>query len=284
MDGNGKSTISPQLLATGARDTRKLPVKLTEAEVNATAREVVLLQDQIAQAESRTETLKENVKAQVKTAEGEVAALRLRSRTRAQVAASGEETRDVEVLVVIDRTNRRRLVVRTDTQVIVEDRPATTEEMEAGCTWGKDYTKGVARLVFEPTKEIVRTRVLTDEERQLGLDAVAKRELVWISAGWWVNADEDEREDLSMPLPHGTRLVWQESGDFYVAHVPEGATLEGLYGRLAAHELPFKVGNDAPVKFADLARKAETKAPEVTHEREKVTQIAAGAKKKTKAS
>jgi hypothetical protein len=43
--------------------------------------------------------------------------------------------------------------------------------------------------------------------------------------------------------------VWQESGEFRVAHVPEGATLEGLYARLAAHELPFKVGNDAPVKM-----------------------------------
>jgi hypothetical protein len=262
------------------RTLRRLPVALTEPELAAGANEVVRLQSEIAQAETRAEGAKEAAKAAAKAADAEVQALRLRARERARIVEAKEEEREVEVRVVIDRTNRRRLVVRTDTRVVVEDRPATTEEMEAGCTWEKDYTKGVARLVFEPTKEVVRTRVLTDEERQLGLDAVAKRELVWISAAWWTNADEDEKEDLSMPLPHGTRLVWQESGEFRVAHVPEGATLEGLYARLAAHELPFKVGNDAPVKMGDLARKTEAKAPEVTNERAKVTAIGAKSKKR----
>lgn len=260
MDGNGtESTIDAKLLATGERDTRKLPVKLTPDEVHATSREVVLLQDAIAQAETRAEALKESVKAQVKAAEGEVAALRLRSRTRAQVAASGEEQRDVEVLVVVDRTKRRRLVVRTDLTAVVEDRPASQEELEAGCVWVKDYEKGNAKLVFEATGEAVKTRLLTDEERQLGLDAVAPRELVWVSNAWWTNATEDEKEDLAMPVAHGTRLVWQESGDWRVAQVPVGATLDGLYHRLGVMELPFKVGNDAPASIGDLVgRKKDT--------------------------
>lgn len=234
------------------RTLRRLPVALTEPELAAGANEVVRLQSEIAQAETRAEGAKEAAKAVAKAADAEVQTLRLRARERARIVEAKEEEREVEVRVVIDRTNRRRLVVRTDTLAVVEDRPATTEELESGCEWEKDYTKGVARLLYKPTGEIVRTRVLTDEERQLGLDAVAPRELVWVSNAWWTNATEDEKEDLAMPVAHGTRLMWQESGDWRVAQVPVGATLDGLYHRLGVMELPFKVGNDAPASIGDL--------------------------------
>lgn len=252
--------VDPKLVEAGERETMRLPVKLSENEVLLTLRDVAHLEGQIASADAALEAEKERAKAVVKEAEGRAKALRLRAQERALVARSGEEYREVEVKVVIDRAARRRVVVRTDTMAVVESAPASRDELTRGCDWISDMEKGVSRLTHIPTGAVVEERLLTAEERQLTIDATAPRELVWISGGTWANLTADEVESLECPVPKGTRVKWEKSGDWQLATVPVGATLNGVMHQLAVANIPFKVGNDAPKTIGDLSKRATDEA------------------------
>ena len=70
----------------------------------------------------------------------------------------------------------------------------------------------------------------------------------------------DEVEALECPVPKGTRVKWEKSGDWQLATVPVGATLNGVMHQLAVANIPFKVGNDAPKTIGDLAKRAPDEA------------------------
>lgn len=255
-------TVDPKVLADAKLELRTLAVKLTPAEVDARRVDVVRLTGEAAELAVKVESEKEAAKQRVKAVEGELVSSRALAATLARYASTGEEPRQVEVAVAIDRAARKRIVVRRDTGEIVESRAADPEEIEAGCDWLQDLEKGVAHLTHAPTGVVVRTRILEAAERQLTIDATAPRELVWLGAGQWAQATADEVEALECPVPCGTRLKWVAAGDAWVhASVPKGPTLDGLLHQLARLDLPFKVGNDAPKTIGDLARrKSEDKA------------------------
>ena len=263
MDGDKTTTvdaIDARLLADADAEAelRTLPVKLTPAEVDERRVEVVRLTGVAAELAVKVESEKEAAKQRVKAVEGELASARAQATTLARYASTGEEPRQVEVAVVVDRAARKRLVVRRDTGAVVESRSAAPDEVEAGCDWVQDLEKGVARLTHAPTGVVVRTRILTAEERQLTIDATAPRELVWIGAGVWAQLTADEVEALECPVPKGTRVKWIAAGDAWM-HVsaPKGPTLDGLMHQLARLDIAFKVGNDAPKTIGDLARRRD---------------------------
>ena len=275
--------VDPKLLALGERETRKLPVRLTDAEVQERLRGVARLQGDIDVADRDLDAAKEAAKSTVKGAELKLQALRVRAGEQARIARTGEEDRDVEVMIVVDRSKRRRLIVRTDTGATVDNVPASRDEITRGCEWIKDLEKGITRLTHEPTGVVVEERVLTAEERQLTIDAVAERELVWISGGTFAQLTADELEYLECPVPRGTRLTWEQSGVWQFTAAPKGPTLDGLYHQLAVHNLPFKSGNDAPRTIGDLARRKTDEAASATGGGSKVRSIKskAGAPSKT---
>lgn len=254
--------VDPKVLADAKLELRTLAVKLTPEEVVARGRDVVRLTGEAAELAVKVESEKERAKAAVKAVEGELVSVRALAATLARYASTGEEPRQVEVAVAIDRAARKRIVVRRDTGEIVESRAADPDEIEAGCDWLQDLEKGVANLTHAPTGVIVRTRILSAEERQLTIDATAPRELVWVSAATWGQLDHDEVEALECPVPHGTRMKWVAAGsDWMHVSAPKGPTLDGLLHQLARLDLLFKVGNDAPKTIGDLARrKSEEKA------------------------
>ncbi len=254
-------TVDPKVLADAKLELRTLAVRLTPAEVDARRVDVVRLTGEAAELAVKVESEKERAKAAVKAVEGELVTVRALATTLARYASAGEEPRQVEVAVVIDRAARKRIVVRRDTGEVVEARAADPDEIEAGCDWLQDLEKGVAHLTHAPTGVVVRTRILTGEERQLTLDATAKRELVWVSAATWGQLTPDELEALECPVPKGTRLKWVGAGaDWMHVSAPVGPTLDGLYHQLARLDLLFKVGNDAPRTIGDLARRKDGEA------------------------
>ncbi len=251
--------VDPKLLMDAEAELRELRVKLTPEGVDALRVDVVRVTGVAAVLAVKVEQVKESTKAAVKAVEGELVAVRAQATTLARYASAGEEPRKVEVAVAIDRAARKRLVIRRDTMDVIESRAAYPDEIEKGCDWVQDMEKGVTHLTHAPTGVIVRTRVLTADERQLTIDAAAPRELVWLGAGMWAQATADEVEALECPIPKGTRLKWVAAGDAWVhASVPKGATLDGLLHQLARLDVPFKVGNDAPRTIGDLARRRDS--------------------------
>ncbi len=255
-----ETIINPKDLDGAKRELRKLPVKLTPAEIDARQKSAVRLIGEIDGAMAAVEAAKEQAKAAVKEGENRVAALRACAAETARAAESGEEPRDVETFAVIDRKARLRHVVRGDTLAVIETRAAYQDEIDDGCAWVPDFEKGVSRFVHTLSGFVVRERVLTAEERQLTIDAVAPRELVWISGATYANLDEDELEAITCPVPGGTRLKWEASGDWQFTAAPVGATRDGLLHQLARFNFPCKVGNDAPKTIGDLARRVDAAA------------------------
>lgn len=250
-----ETIINPKDLDGAKRELRKLPVKLTPAEIDARQKSAVRLIGEIDGAMAAVEAAKEQAKAAVKERENRVAALRACAAETARAAESGEEPRDVETFAVIDRKARQRMTVRGDTLDIIERRAAHQDEIDEGCAWVPDFEKGVSRFVHTLSGFVVRERVLTAKERQTTIDAVAPRELVWISGAVWAQLSADETEALECPVPKGTRLAWEKSGDWMFTAAPKGTTLDGLMHQLAVNNLSFKVGNDAPKTIGDLARR-----------------------------
>lgn len=252
-------------IAAGEHDVRKLPVELTEAEVQEKQRETARLTLEMADAESRVEGEKERAKALVKEAEAKVSAIKEAARHLARQAGTREEYREVETREVTDRRVRKVFVVRMDTGTFVETRSATTEELESDCEWITSEDGKITRLTHVPTGDVVRERVTTAAERQLSLDALAPREIVWVSKGLWTHLNHDDVSDLEKPLEHAAPLKWVESGEWMTVHVPKGAVLDALQHHLGRLELPHKVGNDAPVTVGDLTgRKGATGDASVT--------------------
>ncbi len=255
-----ETIINPKDLDGAKRELRKLPVKLTPDETTAKHKRAVGLIGEIDAALAEVEAEKERAKAAVKAKENRVAALRACATETARAAETGEEPRDVEVFFIVDRKARQRMTVRGDTLDIIERRAAYQDEIDEGCAWVEDMEKGVARFTHTASGFVVRERVLTAEERQLTIDAVAPRELVWISGATYANLDEDELEAITCPVPGGTRLKWEASGDWQFTAAPVGATRDGLLHQLARFNFPCKVGNDAPKTIGDLARRVDAAA------------------------
>lgn len=255
-----ETIINPKDLDGAKRELRKLPVKLTPDETTAKHKRAVGLIGEIDAALAEVEAEKERAKAAVKAKENRVAALRACATETARAAETGEEPRDVEVFFIVDRKARQRMTVRGDTLDIIERRAAYQDEIDEGCAWVEDMEKGVSRFVHTLSGFVVRERVLTAEERQLTIDAVAPRELVWISGATYANLDEDELEAITCPVPGGTRLKWEASGDWQFTAAPVGATRDGLLHQLARFNFPCKVGNDAPKTIGDLARRVDAAA------------------------
>lgn len=250
----------------GARDTQKLPVELTEPEVQAKQREATRLTIELATAEAAVDAEKERAKSWVKSAEGKVTAIKEAARQLAREAVAREEYRAVETREIVDRRVRKVFVARIDTGEILTQRPATPLELEKDCEELMSDDGRWMRLIHTATGDIVRERMTTAAERQLSLDAVAPREIVWVAKAQWTHMGHDDVEDLTKPVAHAAALAWVESGDWMTAHIPRGAVLEAVMHRLGVLEIGFKVGNDAPVTLGDLsgAKGAST---------EKVTQI-----------
>lgn len=255
-----ETIINSKDLDGAKRELRRLPVKLTPDETTAKHKRAVGLIGEIDAALAEVESVKELAKAAVKAKENRVAALRACATETARAAETGEEPRDVEVFFIVDRKARQRMTVRGDTLDIIERRAAYQDEIDEGCAWVEDMGKGVARFTHTASGFVVRERVLTAEERQLTIDAVAPRELVWVSGATYANLDEDELEAITCPVPGGTRLKWEASGDWQFTAAPVGATRDGLLHQLARFNFPCKVGNDAPKTIGDLARRVDAAA------------------------
>jgi len=103
--------------------TEKLPVGLTEAEVQDRNAEVVRLLDQIDEIKEEDSARKSDAKAAILRLEMRASALRDESRSRSQV-------RDVEVEEVKNYTAERVDIVRNDTGKVVFSRAMRPEEKQ----------------------------------------------------------------------------------------------------------------------------------------------------------
>jgi hypothetical protein len=176
------------------RTIRTLPVQLTRDEWEARARHVARLSDEIADADRRIESVKEEAKSRVKDAEATAEGLRATQRTLSRVVRENKEDREVECAIHLSRRERTRTVIRMDTGETVESRPLSDAEARVDAKWELNWDADLAELVHaDEPDHILERRQITDAERQAALP------------GTDADDDSDDADDDAPPPPKAKR-------------------------------------------------------------------------------
>lgn len=115
---------------TDMKTTRKLPVQLTEEEIQQRSQA-------LAGNLKKTDVLKEEKKASTSEFKARIDACNDITKKLAEIITSGKEDRDVECEMIKDFKRNTVTITRTDTGEVVDERPMTEDERQEKM-WGQE--------------------------------------------------------------------------------------------------------------------------------------------------
>jgi hypothetical protein len=118
--------MTRKVVRTLKKETRKLPVRLTDEEVLETSRKAAAIDNEIRDLENREERLKGDATAAKKQAES----LERDRRELQIIVRQGSEDREVEVVTEANMRTGIAREIRTDTREVIRERPLTVEERQ----------------------------------------------------------------------------------------------------------------------------------------------------------